>query len=137
MRFRPRLIQKGKQEDILVILKESTVQLGELKKQVDKLVRFFEVILQDVQITVDKDIEDFFRPIENGMRVHYKTNALDSVELSWDGKQVCLGLTKPPTPRGSERLTPKVLARHQQSPAHPGRLLDGSRGDSRLRGCLG
>jgi hypothetical protein len=71
----------------LNILKDSTKQLNELKQHVDDLVEFFKTILEEVQITVDTDIEAFFRPIKNGTRLNWD-GQFDSVMLSADSKQV-------------------------------------------------
>ena len=61
----------AEKRDIVNILHESARQLGELKKQVQDLETFFKGILNDVDVTVRKDVaKGFLRPLENGMRMN-------------------------------------------------------------------
>jgi ABC-type transporter Mla subunit MlaD len=59
------------------ILDKSSHQLGELKTHVTNLVKFFNDVLKDVEHTVNTDIENFLRPIKNGIE-----------ESSTDAKEV-------------------------------------------------
>ncbi|KAK4191237.1 hypothetical protein QBC35DRAFT_460336 [Podospora australis] len=74
--------KKAELADILMILIESSRQLNELKERVQELVKFFQGILNDVNVTVEKDVKkEFLRPIEKGARMTLR-GELSHIQLS-------------------------------------------------------
>lgn len=85
--------------DIVEILQQSAEQLRELKRQVHDLDLFFKSILNDVDITVRKDLSrEFIRPIKKSMRRNYDGN-LTNFKMNDEGRNVSPPLSSPSTPK--------------------------------------
>ena len=69
------------QDDILQILEESSRQLGQLKEQVQNLVKFFSSILNEVNATVKDVKKEFITRVDNGILTN-RAGEVTEVRLS-------------------------------------------------------
>jgi hypothetical protein len=72
----------------MTILDNSTRELGNLKDQVEPLVDFFKEILQGISHTVDEDLQNFLRPIVNGITEGSSPEEVQAIRVSQASKKV-------------------------------------------------
>jgi hypothetical protein len=70
------------------ILDESINHLGRLKDQVEPLVDFFQNIVGEIDHNIDQNLEDFLRPINQGITEGSNPNEVEAINLSRRSKEV-------------------------------------------------
>jgi len=74
------------------ILETSTHQLGKLKEQIEPLSLFFDSLLAQIDTTVKTDLENFLRPIINGIHEGNTPGEVETVRLGRTAKPVCVAV---------------------------------------------
>ncbi|KAG7287629.1 hypothetical protein NEMBOFW57_007142 [Staphylotrichum longicolle] len=74
-------------EGILAILENSSRELGHLKEKIEKLVEFFQQMLVEIQDNVEIGLQDFLRPIENGIKEGKTPEQVEAIKVSDKSKR--------------------------------------------------
>lgn len=66
----------------------SSQKLGDLKKKIEKLVEFFQNMLEEIRDNVEAGLQDFLRPIESGITEGKTPEEVEAINESQRSKRV-------------------------------------------------